>query len=87
MQEGTKLTQSGAIELPLKCAAELDPNDKALDYVRDGRHPADPRKALYESRLECYSCVTQALGMFDEMLDKATASGNGRSPSALTPIR
>ncbi|WVQ69011.1 uncharacterized protein L199_007223 [Kwoniella botswanensis] len=69
----------GAIELPLKTAVELDPNDKAVDYVRDGEHPADPRKALFEARKQCYEMVIEALGMFDELLDKATAQGNASS--------
>jgi hypothetical protein len=67
----------GAVELPLRCAAEADPQDKASDFVRDGQHQSDPRKALYDARMECYSCVIEALAMFDELLDKATASGNG----------
>nr|XP_019008734.1 nuclear pore complex protein Nup155 [Kwoniella pini CBS 10737]OCF47515.1 nuclear pore complex protein Nup155 [Kwoniella pini CBS 10737] len=67
----------GAIELPLKTAVELDPNDKAVDFVRDGEHPNDPRKALFEARKQCYEMVIDALGMFDELLDSATAQGNG----------
>jgi hypothetical protein len=35
--------------------------------------------ALYEARLECYGLVTEALGEFDEMLDRATAEGNGKA--------
>ncbi|WVF70035.1 hypothetical protein IAT40_004822 [Kwoniella sp. CBS 6097] len=69
----------GAIELPLKTAVELDPNDKAVDFVRDGEHPQDPRKALFEARKQCYEMVIDALGMFDELLDKATAEGNTAS--------
>jgi nuclear pore complex protein Nup155 len=67
------------VELGLRAAAEVDPNDKALDYVRDGQHPSDPRKALYATRMECYQCVIEALGMFDALLDRATAAGNGES--------
>ncbi|WWC87143.1 uncharacterized protein L201_002029 [Kwoniella dendrophila CBS 6074] len=69
----------GAIELPLKTAVELDPSDKAVDYVRDGEHPNDPRKGLFEVRKQCYEMVIEALGMFDELLDKATAQGNPAS--------
>ncbi|OCF37542.1 nuclear pore complex protein Nup155 [Kwoniella heveanensis BCC8398] len=69
----------GAIELPLKTAVQLDPNDKAVDFVRDGEHPQDPRKALFEARKQCYEMVIDALGMFDELLDKATAEGNTAS--------
>ncbi|WRT64996.1 uncharacterized protein IL334_001937 [Kwoniella shivajii] len=66
----------GAIQLPLKTAVDLDPNDKAVDYVGDGEHPADPRKALFEARKQCYEMVIEALGMFDELLDRATQEGN-----------
>lgn len=68
----------GSIELPLRCASELDPQDRATDFVRDGEHPSDPRKALYTARMECYSFVIEALGLFDEALDKATAAGSGK---------
>ena len=70
----------GSVELGLRCASELDSNDKALDYVRDGRHPYDPRKGLYDTRTQCYECVIDALAMYDERLDKATADGNGELP-------
>ncbi|KAK4686014.1 hypothetical protein P7C73_g4121, partial [Tremellales sp. Uapishka_1] len=66
----------GAIELPLKCAADLDPSDKAGDYVREGRHEQDPRKGLYDQRMACYECVIEALGMYDEQLDRAAAEGS-----------
>nr|XP_018265732.1 nuclear pore complex protein Nup155 [Kwoniella dejecticola CBS 10117]OBR87890.1 nuclear pore complex protein Nup155 [Kwoniella dejecticola CBS 10117] len=69
----------GAVELPLKTAVELDPNDKAVDFVRDGEHPNDPRKGLFEARKQCYEMVIEALVMFDELLDKATAQGNAAS--------
>lgn len=66
----------GAVELPLRCAAELDPDDKASDFVRDGEHPSDPRKAFYTQRMECYALVIETLGELDQALDKATAAGN-----------
>ncbi|WWD22088.1 hypothetical protein CI109_106577 [Kwoniella shandongensis] len=67
---------NGAIELPLKTAIDLDPSDKAVDFVRDGSHPSDPRKALFEARKECYEMVIEALQMFDEMLDKTVVNGD-----------
>lgn len=67
----------GAIELALQCASELDPQDKASDFVRDGEHPSDPRKALYEARMECYQCVVETLAVLDQNLDRATAQGDG----------
>ncbi|EIW68747.1 hypothetical protein TREMEDRAFT_63207 [Tremella mesenterica DSM 1558] len=66
----------GAVELPLNCAANADPHDRAREYVRDGRHPADPRKAMYDLRMECYGLVVAALGAYDEMLDESTARGD-----------
>ncbi|WVR04455.1 hypothetical protein IAU60_001458 [Kwoniella sp. DSM 27419] len=66
----------GAIELPLRTAVDLDPNDKASDYVQDGEHPSDPRKALMDARKQCYELVIEALSVFDELLNKATAQGN-----------
>jgi nuclear pore complex protein Nup155 len=74
----------GAIELPLRCAVELDPQDKARDYVRDGEHPSDPRKALYTARMECYACVIEALAMLDELLDRATESSSNSTSSRPT---
>ncbi|KAK8846777.1 hypothetical protein IAR55_005865 [Kwoniella newhampshirensis] len=67
---------NGAVELPLKTASDIDPSDKAVDFVRDGSHPSDPRKALFEARKECYEMVIEALQMFDEMLDRAAVGGD-----------
>ena len=80
MGKDIPLMAVGAIELPLRCASEMDPQDRASDYVRDGEHPSDPRKALYSARMECYACVIEALGLFDEALDKATVAGNCELP-------
>lgn len=65
----------GTIELPLRVASELDPDDKAGDYVRDGRIPGDPRIGFLEQRQECYQLVVEALGGADEELNKAVANG------------
>lgn len=65
----------GTIELPLRVATELDPDDKAGDYVRDGRNAGDPRVGFLEERQECYKLVVEVLGSYDEALDKATAAG------------
>lgn len=64
----------GTIELPLRVATEIDPDDKAGDYVRDGRNPGDPRAAFFEQRQECYLLVVTALGSYDEELDNAVAA-------------
>jgi len=69
---------SGAIELPLQTAAKVDPDDLALDYLRDGLRPNDRRKEVYDAREECYKVVTQALGELDGKLSQATASGDGK---------
>jgi nuclear pore complex protein Nup155 len=61
------------IELPLRVATELDRDDKAGDYVRDGRQPGDPRAAFLEQRQECYQLVVQALGSYDDELNKPGA--------------
>ncbi|ORX34408.1 Non-repetitive/WGA-negative nucleoporin C-terminal-domain-containing protein [Kockovaella imperatae] len=61
----------GAIELGLNCASNLDPQDRALDYVHDGRHPQDARKQFFEQRMECYACVIETLAMYDEALNQA----------------
>ncbi|KIR29674.1 nuclear pore complex protein Nup155 [Cryptococcus deuterogattii LA55] len=66
----------GAIELALRTASDLDPHKKAIDFVRDGEHPADPRKALFEARKECYAEVIKALKVADDRLDKAVAEGD-----------
>ena len=65
----------GAIELGLSCAASLDPQDRALDYVHDGRHPQDARKEFYEQRMECYACVIETLASYDESLNKVINEG------------
>lgn len=66
----------GTIELPLRVASELDPDDKAGDYVRDGRIHGDPRAGFLEQRQECYQLVVEALGGCDEDLNKAVAAGS-----------
>lgn len=66
----------GAVELALKCALELDPQNKADDFDRDGRHPGDQRKQFWEMRRSCYECVIETLAMFDEILEKSAAEGN-----------
>lgn len=74
----------GAIELPLRVATEIDPDDKAGDYVRDGRQPGDPRGAFLEQRQECYQLVVEALGNYDEELNRAVASNSRESDDDLT---
>lgn len=71
---------TGAIELPLQTAAKVDPDDLALDYLRDGTRPNDRRKEIYDAREECYKVVTQTLGELDSRLSDATASGDGELP-------
>jgi nuclear pore complex protein Nup155 len=73
-----KADEVGAIELPLQTAAKVDPDDLALDYLRDGTRDNDRRKEIYDAREECYKVVTQALGELDSKLSEATASGNGK---------
>jgi nuclear pore complex protein Nup155 len=68
---------AGAIELPLQTASKVDPDDLALDYLRDGTRENDRRKEIYDAREECYKVVTQALGELDGRLSQATASGDG----------
>jgi hypothetical protein len=73
-----KADEIGAIELPLQTAAKVDPDDLALDYLRDGTRDNDRRKEIYDAREECYKVVTQALEELDSKLSEATASGNGK---------
>lgn len=73
------MTGTGAIELPLKWASDIDPDDRASDFVKDGQHPSDQRKPLHDARLGCYNLVIEALIDLDEKLDKATAAGNCKS--------
>lgn len=74
-----ELIDLGAIELPLQTAAKVDPNDQALDFMRDGMRPGDRRKEIYDAREECYKVVTQTLGELDSKLSQAAASGDGES--------
>jgi len=76
--QGKPADRVGAIELPLQTAAKVDPDDLALDYLKDGTRPNDRRKEIYDAREECYKVVTQALGELDSKLSEATASGNGK---------
>lgn len=78
---GNGLNRPGAIELPLQTAAKIDPNDLALDFMRDGMRQGDRRKELYEAREECYKVVTQTLGELDSKLSQAAASGDGETTS------
>lgn len=74
----------GAIELPLRVATEIDPNDKAGDYIRDGRHKDDPRGQLFAEREKCYALVAEALGEYDAGLSAAVASDR---PGAAATVR
>jgi hypothetical protein len=65
----------GAIELTLSCISRLDPMDRALDYVRDGRQSSDKRKALFDVRQELYEEIITTLKHFDTALEKAVAAG------------
>ena len=72
----------GAIELPLKCAHDWDPEESAFGFWRDGEHEHDPRKGAFERRKECYNIVFSTLLAFDEMLDDEVAGRprqNGQS--------
>lgn len=67
----------GAIELPLRCAHEWDPNGLALAWraeespkLPDGKE--DPREALHKARMQCYALVLSSLQALDA---DATASG------------
>lgn len=73
-----ELIRSGAIELPLQTASKVDPNDQALDYMRDGMRQGDRRKELYDAREECYKVVTQALGELDSKMSQAAASSDSK---------
>ncbi|TYJ54289.1 hypothetical protein B9479_005048 [Cryptococcus floricola] len=66
----------GAIDLALCTATELDSQNKAQDFVRDGEHPNDPRKAFFDARQECYAEIIKALQSVDERLDQAVAAGD-----------
>nr|ODO01102.1 hypothetical protein L204_01827 [Cryptococcus depauperatus CBS 7855] len=66
----------GAIQLALYTAKNVDPNNKAVDFVHEGKHPADPRKALFDMRNECYQEVIKALKAADDQLDSAVSDGD-----------
>ena len=73
---------TGAIELPLKCAQDWDPEESAFGFWRDGEHEHDPRRSSFERRKECYAIVFSTLLAFDEMLDDEVAGrprANGSS--------
>ena len=73
---------TGAIELPLKCAHDWDPEESAFGFWRDGEHEHDPRRTAFERRKECYAIVFSTLLAFDEMLDDEAAGrsrANGKS--------
>ncbi|WVQ84070.1 hypothetical protein IAT38_006215 [Cryptococcus sp. DSM 104549] len=69
----------GAIDLALRTASDVDPQNKAADFVSDGEHPSDPRKALFDIRKECYAEVIKALAEVDARLDQAVAAGDAAS--------
>jgi nuclear pore complex protein Nup155 len=65
----------GAIELPLRCAAEWDPHGVARTFRADGMPDTDAmRKPIYEMSLRCYRLVIDTLASLDP---KPAGSGSG----------
>ncbi|KAL7409572.1 Non-repetitive/WGA-negative nucleoporin C-terminal-domain-containing protein [Mrakia frigida] len=78
---------TGAIELPLKCAQDWDPEGQAFGYLADGERPNDPRRAAFESRQRCYECVFETLLAFDEMLENSGSGGFTSSGEDIDTLR
>ncbi|XP_019645345.1 PREDICTED: nuclear pore complex protein Nup155-like isoform X1 [Branchiostoma belcheri] len=53
----------GVVELSLNSAQRRDPQGLALHHYRSGEPPEDTQGSMaFTARLECYKCVTDALG-------------------------
>ncbi|KAG0042079.1 hypothetical protein BGZ83_000923 [Gryganskiella cystojenkinii] len=52
---------TGAVELALSCAQDIDPSNKAAGYAKDGRNSKDPRVEQYSQRLICYENTVSVL--------------------------
>lgn len=55
----------GAIELPLTCAGTLDPTQLGLEYWLAGMPANDPRKDVFDRRVQCYELVLDSLSVFE----------------------
>jgi nuclear pore complex protein Nup155 len=63
---------SGAVELPLACAAEQDANNLGYDFWRAGTPPEDPRCQSFEQRRQCYELILDSISVFEEKYAAAT---------------
>lgn len=61
---------SGAIELPLQCAAVADDDNIGLNYWLSGSPANDPRSDLLDKRRKCYDLALHSLSIFDEQSTK-----------------
>ncbi|KAF1813320.1 nuclear pore complex protein Nup155 [Eremomyces bilateralis CBS 781.70] len=56
---------AGAIQLVLQVAQEMDRSNRALSWIRDGSPEADPRKAAFYQRTECYDLIHHIINAVD----------------------
>ncbi|KAL1918592.1 uncharacterized protein VTP21DRAFT_2614 [Calcarisporiella thermophila] len=52
---------TGAVELALACAHDMDPAGVAVAWLEEGSRPMDPRAEMFEKRKQCYECVISLL--------------------------
>ncbi|CEH16136.1 Nuclear pore complex, Nup155 component (D Nup154, sc Nup157/Nup170) [Ceraceosorus bombacis] len=78
---------SGAIELPLRCAAQWDINGAALSYRNDGMPAGDvSRQQVFEGSMKCYTLVIAALEALDAQVAQVHQSADPAVQSTLRSL-
>lgn len=81
-----KLLPPGAIELPLQCAQDVDPDNIGMEYWDAGSPSNDPRVDVLEKRLRCYDLVLDSLDVFETQSSQAVG-GEAKLVESLYEVR
>ena len=64
---------SGAVELPLQCAAVVDDNNMGFNYWETGLAADDARSDLLDKRKKCYDLILHSLSIFEDQCTRNPA--------------
>lgn len=69
---------SGAIEVALSVAGNLDRGNLALGYLHDGKAPGDAREEFYRRRLQIYQLIFDVLDKVDRQVEYQENKNSGK---------